>query len=356
MPPAPTESAINNVRAEWVPSDRSSGTPRPPTDPAWNRFSDFVETYPNWSGDSGVEGQQPAGSAGFADHFRGAEEHDIGIEYWLQRFFVDSNGDANDPVGQLINWDSESAFPTNEVLFRRSVSDGGKKGAGLREYVYGSGCKPSAATAPGDPSASNPILVDAGFACESVRQYIIHQPATSVTPQVYSTSDNDTTQAVTIESEGASTSDTFDLNGSTPVSGASGASFSDIDAVWIDGDHEGDIIVEDGNGTQLVEDGDANGITGSNSDGVQSYRGVPLLGAGSHASAIGTDPENYLFLGTSSTYDGGALADSTPADRVHGLDLTIEMDFSREARQGTRRQAIDPVTRTISAEIDVAGP
>jgi len=356
MSPAPTESAVQNVRAEWISSDRSSGTPRPPTDGEWNRFGDWIESYPGWSGDAGTEGQQPAGSADMTHHFRGAEEHDLSVQWWMQRFFVDSNGDANDPIGALINWDDQGAFPTHEVLFRREVSEGGKKGAGFREYVYGSGCKPTSGSAPGDPSASNPILLEAGYACEIVRQYIIHQPADSATPQVYSTSTADTTQTVTIESEGASTTDTFDLDGDTPVTGSSGSSFSDIDAVWVDGDHEGDIIVEDGNGNQLLEDGDGNGITGSDTDGVESFQGIPLLGAGSRSSAIGNDPEGYLFIGTSSTYGGGALADSSPADRVHGLDLSIEVDVEREARQRTRRQAIDPQTRTVSVEADVAGP
>jgi len=356
--PAPTESAVQNVRAEWVPSDRSSGTPRPPTDPSWRRFGDYIASYPGWDGDAGTEGQQPAGSAGPTHHFRGAEEHDLSIQWWLQRFFVDAAGDANDPIGSLINWSNGEAFPAHEVLIRREVAEGGVLGGGFREFVVASGCKPSSASLPGDPSESQPIVAEVGYAAELVRSYIVHQPTdgNTVTPQVKSTSANDTGQTVTIESEGASTSDTFSLNGTTQVSGASGASFGDIDAVRIDGDHEGDIIVEDGSGTQLVEDGAGNGITGSQADGVQSFRGIPLLGSGSHASEIGTDPESYLFLGTSSTFAGGALADSAPSDRIHAFDFDAEIDLERDARQGTRRQAIDPTTRTVTVEADVAGP
>lgn len=351
--PAPAESALPDVRAEWVPSSYdSAGIPRPPTDPAWNRFSDYIQSHPGWSGDAGVEGEPPTGQVDPADHFRGPEEHDLSIQYWLQRFFVDSNGDANDPVGELINYDGSNLDPVHEILIRKETEGGGAKGAGFRTYVYGSGCRPMSAELPGDPSASNPIMAEAGYACEAVRQYIIHQPATSVTPQVASASSNDTTQTVTVENEDGSTTDTFSLNGTTKVSGTGTASFSDIDAIWVDGDHEGDIMLYDGNGNELLEEP----ITGSNTDGVDSHRGIPLTGAGSHSSAIGTDPSNYLFLGTSSSWDGGALAESAAADRVHALDLSIEVDVTREPRQGTRRQSIDLGTRSTSVEADLAGP
>jgi hypothetical protein len=349
---SPTESALNNIRAEWVPSDRSSGTPRPPTDPSWNRFGDYIKAYPGWSGDAGTEGQSVAGSGDLEDHFRGSEEHDLTVSWWMQRHFVDSSGNANDPIGELITADYQSAWPTHEVVFRRSVADGGELGAGFREFVVASGAKPLVGTVPGDPSESEPIVLEAEYGCEKVTQLVIHQPADSVTPKIKSTSRADTSQTVTVESEDASTTDTFTLNGTTKVTGNSGSSFSDIDAIRVDGDHEGDIMLFDGSGTELLEDP----ITGSNTDGVEADRGVPLLGSGSHASAIGTDPENYLFLGTSTTYDGGALAESADADRLHALDLSIEVDEERNARQGTRRQAIDPGIRTISVEADVAGP
>ncbi|QLH82460.1 hypothetical protein [Halosimplex pelagicum] len=351
--PAPTESALQNVRAEWIPSTfDSDGIPRVPEDPEWNRYGDYIASYPGWSGDAGVEGQQAAGSGDTTDHFRGAEEHDLTVQWWLQRFFIDGDGNANDPIGELLTYDYQTSEPTHEVLFRREVDSGGAKGAGFREYVYGSGCRPSSGAAPGDPSASSPIVAEAGYAAEKVTQIIIHQPADGVTPEVVSTSAEDTTQTVTIESEGGTTSDTFTLDGTTSVTGDTGESFSDIDAIWVDGSHVGDIDVKDGNGNSLLEDP----LVGTETDGVDAVRGVPILGAGSRASAIGTDVSNYLFLGTSSSWDGGALAESAAADRVHALDLSIEVDISREARQGTRRQSIDCGSRTVSVDADLAGP
>lgn len=351
MSQAPVENALQNVRIEWVASSLDSDdVPRPPTDPEWNRFGDYIASYPGWSGDAGVEGQNAAGSGDTTDHFRGPEEHDLTVQWWLQRFFLDGSGNANDPIGELITYDFQTAPPCHEVLARREVDDGGAKGAGFREYVYASGAKPSTVTLPGDPSESQPIVAEAGYAAEKVTQIIIHQPATSVTPVISSTSDNDTTQSVTIESENGDTAETLSLNGTTEVTAT--ASFDDIDAIWVDGEHEGDIDVADGNGNSLLEDP----LTGTDTDGVDSQRGVPALGTGSHASAIGTDPSGYLFLGTTSSWDGGALSESAAADRVHALDLDVEIGIAREPRQGTRRQAIDYEPRSVSVEADLAGP
>lgn len=348
--PAPTESALSNVRAEWVPSTfNSDGIPTVPTDPSWNRFGDYIQSYPGWSGDASVEGSTPTGTGDVEDHFRGPEQHDLAIQWWMQRHFVDNSNNANDPIGALIEHDYQTQFPCHEVLLRREVTDGGVDGAGFREFIYASGCRPSAGSAPGDPSASDPILAEAEYACEKVRQYIIHQPADGTTLDIVSTDSNDTMD-ITIESEGGSTTDTITLNGTTTVT--STGSFSDIDAFWLSSEPAGDISIQDDAGNDLLEDP----ITGSATDGVEGDRGVPLLGAGSHASAIGTDPDSYLFLGTSSTYGGGALAESADADRVHALDFSIEADITREPRQGTRRQSIDPGPRTVSVEADLAGP
>jgi len=352
--PAPQENSLQNTRAEWVPSDRSTGTPRPPTDPQMHSFGDYIASY-NWSGDAGVESATPTGSGDPTHHFRGAEEHDLEVNWWMQRFFVDGSGDANDPVGALINWSAGTAWPTHEVVIRREVEEGGNLGGGLREFIVGSGCKPISGAAPGDPSESQPIVAAAGYACEKVTQIVVHQPSGTVTPKVKSTAAADTGQVVTIENEGATTTDTFSLNGTTEVSGDGTESFSDIDAIRVDGTHEGDIIVTDGNGNQIVEAGET-GLVGTNTDGVDADRGIPLLGSGSHAADIDQPPEDYLFLGTSTTYDGGALAESGAGDRIHSLDLTIEADDDRNAQQGTRRQAIDPGPRTATVEADLAGP
>jgi len=349
MSQAPVENALQNVRAEWVASDLSGDYPGPPTDPAWNRFSDYLTIYPGWSGDAGVEGDTTVGTGWTTDHFRGPEEHDLTLSYWLQRFPVDASSNPNDPIGELLTLDYQSQYPVHEVLFRREVADGGVDGAGFREFIYGSGCYPSSGSLPGDPSAANPIVAEAGYAAQKVRQYIIHQPADGTTLEVVSTNANDTMD-ITIESEDGAQSETLTLTGTTTVTGAT--SFTDIDAIWLSAEPQGDISVKDDSGNDLLEDP----IQGSDDDGVEGDRGIPTLGSGSHSSAIGTDPADYLFLGTSSTFAGGALAESASADRVHALDLSIDVDLTREPGQGTRRQFIDPGTASVEVSADVAGP
>lgn len=343
---APTENALTDIRAEWV-LETTPGTA--PSNPAWNRFADYFTEAPSWSGDASVEGQNVVGSGDLAEHFRGPEEHTLGLSYWLQRGLVDGSGNAVDPLAIPMVHDYQTGYDSHTVVLRRETTSGGSKDAGFREYIVAFGARPTSATLPGDPSESQPIAADLGYEAEMVRQYVVHQPATSITPKVASTSAEDTTQTVTVESEGASTTDTFSLNGTTKVSGAGTASFPDLDAVWIDAETEGDIQVYDGNGNPMLEEP----IAGSNTDGVEGHLGIPLLGTGSHASAIGNAPEDYLFLGTSSTFSGGNISDG---DRLHALDLTCEVDVSREPQQGTRRQAIDIGPRTVSAEVDAAGP
>jgi hypothetical protein len=62
MPQNPTESALDDLRVEWIDSTfDSDGIPRVPTDPSWNRMSDHHLRVPTWSGDAGTEGQPVAG-------------------------------------------------------------------------------------------------------------------------------------------------------------------------------------------------------------------------------------------------------------------------------------------------------
>ena len=341
------ENALGDVRAEWA-EESTPGVA--PTNPEWNRFSDYVLAVPGWSGGGGVEPlDEIVGSGDIEDHVRGVEDHSLGVEYLMQRFFVNDDGDPIDPIGYPLTYDYGTQLTTHTVVTRRTTSDGGNFGAGLRHYVVGVGCRPVSGTIPGDPSESQPIALEVEYEAEMVRSYVIHQPDSATTLDVVSTSSEDSFDVI-IESEGGSTSETVTLNGTTTVTTSS--SFGDVDAIEPQAEPEGDITVTDGNGTDILEAVTGNGgLIGSNTDGVDGDEvGIPALGSGSHASAIGTDPEEYQFLGTSSDYGGSALG-----TRVHALDATVELDTTKEAVQGTRRQEIDIGTRTVSADVDTAG-
>ena len=343
MSHAPPENALTDVRVEYV-EETTVGSP--PTDPAWETFSDYYATVPSWSGDAGVEGENIVGSGDLADHFRGPEDHTLEFEYWLQEAIVDGSGNAQNPLAIPMVNDYQTGWPTHTLEVRREATSGGADGAGFREYIVAYGARPTASNLPGDPAEGNPVVGRVTYEAEMTRQYIIHQPSSSTTLDLVSTDSNDTMDVV-IESEDGSTTDTVTLTGTTPVT--STESFSDIDAIWVQSEPKGDIQVSDGSGTDLLE----RPIAGSATDGVEGHQGVPPLGTGSHASAIGNDPADYQFLGTSSSWGGGNIAEG---DRVHALDLTVEADVTKEPQQGTRRQAIDVGPRTAQAEVDAAGP
>jgi len=146
---------------------------------------------------------------------------------------------------------------------------------------------------------------------------------------------------------------TVTLPGTDPntVSTDGTATFSDIDAVWVKGEHAGDIQIGTDDGTGAIDtELFSKPLTGINTDGVDSIRGVPPTGQGSH----GTPPteDGTLFLGTSSEW-----ADAAVGDRVHALNLSVEWETSREPLQGTRMQAVDVGNRTTAeAQADLAGP
>ncbi|AFH22673.1 hypothetical protein OSG_eHP32_00095 [environmental Halophage eHP-32] len=342
------ENALGDVRAEWV-EETTPG--EAPTNPEWNRFSDYVLAVPGWSGDASVEPlDDVVGSGDVLDHFRGPEEHSLNIEYLMQRFFIDASDNVIDPIGEPLSYDYGSEYTSHTVVTRRSATSGGNFGAGLRQYVVGVGCRPTSGTIPGDPSESRPITLEVGYEAEYVRSYVVHQPDSATTLDLESTSDNDTFDVI-IESEDAGTTETVTLNGTTAVTTTS--SFGDIDAIEPQAEPEGDITVTDGSGTDILETptGSSDGLVGTNTDGVDGDEvGIPALGSGSHASDIGTDPAEYQFLGTSSSYGSGVVA-----PRIHALDLSVEVGVSREPLQGTRRQAIDIGTRTVEIDADTAG-
>jgi hypothetical protein len=335
------ENALGDIRAEWVEE------PAPgefPSNPAWNRFSDFVLSTPGASTDAQVSSlDDVVGTGDVVDHFRGAEEHSLSIEYLMQRFFLNVDGEEVDPIGYPLTHDYGAQYTSHSVVTRREATTGGNFGSGLRQYVVARGARPVAGTSPGDPSEADPIALEVEYEAEKVRTYVLHQPDTAISLTLSSTSTEDNFD-VTIESEDATTTETVTLSGTSDVTTTE--TFSDVDAISLSQEPVGDISVTDGSGTEIVD----GGIQGRESDGVEGDRGIPALGGGSHADPIGTDPATFQFLGTESEYGTGAVA-----SRVHALDLSVELDTSREALQGRRRQRIDIGTRTVTVDADTAG-
>jgi hypothetical protein len=177
----------------------------------------------------------------------------------------------------------------------------------------------------------------------------VHQPAGD-NPLVVKSDDGSDTNSVTIESEGGTQAETVDLpGGGTPNTTVTPTSFGDVDAVFVEGQHKGDITIgiDDGTGsigTELLQ----NPLTGVNVDGVSSVEGIPALGEGSRADPITGD--GTLFLETTASFVNEELG-----ERLHTLDLDVSLDTSREALASSRRQTIDVGQRSVEFEADLGG-
>lgn len=335
------ENALQDFRAEWV-AESTFG--EPPSNPAWNRFSDYIATAPGWDGGPDINEGNAVGSGDVVEITRGAEEHTITVEYWLQRALVDGSGNVQDPVAEPFVHDYNTELNSHSIVFRREVTEGGNDGAGFRMYTVDLGCKPISSTIPGDPGESQPQAPELEYQCHYARSHVIHQPSAATTIDIENT--GTTSVDVTIEDEGASTTTTETVGGGATVTTTE--TFSDIDAIWIaSGTPDGQINVTDGSGTTLLEDG----LAGTGTEDPDYEKGVPPLGSGSHGGAIGNDPERYLGLNSDIQRGGSNLA-----DRVHSYDLSAEIDASSEPVVGSRFPEVDEGTRVVSVDTDVAGP
>ena len=338
------ESALQDMRIEWV---EESPPGEPPADPDWQPFSREIDEL-STSIDGSKEATDSLGVRDFIEMYRGPEESELTLSYAQYNFPLDPSGNVVDPIGYPMTL-LEGDYPSLTVVSRRDVQTGGADGAGYREFLVVLGARPTSSTLDGDPSAAEAIPQELTLPSAAARPHIIHQPPSEGELVVRST-DADDTIDVTIESEGGTTTETVTLPGSDSNTVVTTETFDDVDVIYAEGDHAGDIQVgtDDGSGaidTELLE----KPLTGYNTDGVDSVQGVPPLGSGSHT----TQPtgEGTIFLGTQSSWAGSAVG-----PRLHTLDLSVDLDTSREPVQTSRRQAIDVGQRTVEFDADLAGP
>ncbi|WP_226041565.1 DUF3244 domain-containing protein [Natrinema sp. DC36] len=337
------ESGTLPGRYEWVPEP--DGPMSVPTDIEWNRFSDVIRSF---SAESGVSyaRQDAIGTADAVDHNRGTEEPSADIGYDLQRFPVDVDGNPIDPSAYGILRDEYNQLLGSLLMVERTEIPGGNDGAGIRVFSVVRGAEVESVEPTLDPSSEQPILMELGLQPRKVRSVAIHQPSAGTTLEIVS-DDADDTMDVTIENEDASTTETIALNGTTAVTTTE--SFGDIDSIWLSGEPTGDITITDGSGTTICEL--AGGLTYSDDDQpVDGDRGVPPLGAGSHAAEIGTTFEHFLG-------DRIERPVGTPVrPRLNSGSWAIENDLSTDSVHTSRAPTVDPSDRTVTVDADVAGP
>jgi hypothetical protein len=335
------ESGVLPGRIEFVREPSYFGVP---TDPSWKRFSDVARSFTAGPGPS-YSAQADIGTPDAADHFRGLEDPSCEVTYDLQKQLVDGSGNPDDAAADGILRDSENQLQNTHMVVHRREHAGGNDNAGIREYTVMRGGKIESVDAENAPDDEQPIGVTLSYAPRKVRSFLIHQPSSGTTLDVSSTSSNDTMD-LTVEDEGAATSETITLSGTTTASGAT--TFSDIDAAWLSAQPEGDVTVTDGSGTTLMI---IKGGTSYSDDGqpVDGDRGVPPLGSGSHASAIGTSFEH--FVGDRLERPSG----SAVRQRVSTASWSIENDLESNPVHDSRYPVYDEGNRTVSVDTDVAG-
>lgn len=317
----------------------------PESDPDEQLFSDRVYEFIANPGMQYDE-EQVAAQLDNQDQERTVEDPELSIQYGLQRFPVDSNGDSTGPLGDAIVTDDYNRPQNDRYVVERQENPGGNDNAGVYVWTVGLGCRPATASSDLDPSAGNPILIDYEFQPQLVRTYRIHQlsSAESLTP-TSSEPAADSDIDVTIEDEGANQSVTVGMGDSTDTD-----EFDEIARVWLSDEPEGDVTLESDNSstTVMVITG---GLSYSDDDQpVDGDRGVPPIGSGSRGSSPSGDFE--YFRGD--TLERPSSTDI--ASRTYSAGWTIEWDYGTDPVHTSRHPTNDPVGRTVTLEADVGGP
>lgn len=336
------ESGLRDIRAHWVAESDPDTTP---TDPAWKRFSDVVgREAVSTAVDANIEEQRGVGSPDPVNFFRGVEDDTLAVPYDLQRWLSDGGSPElpQDPVANAMMRDTVGAIhECHSVLIRHTQTEGGVDDAGVRTYTYARGCLPDTGTLVGNPGSSLPILATVQYMAAKIRSYEIHQPADATTITVNNANAADDGLTVTIEDEGAATSEAVTTDAAVPPTTT--ATFDNIDAVWVSDDHEGDITIEDDAGNVLMT------IPGASSyQDIEGDRGVPLLGGGSFEAALGTAFEH--FLGDTLQLGGADLADT-----VSSFQFQVSNNVEADPRNQTLRQRLTAGNRNIEVTADVFG-
>lgn len=332
------EAGVRNWRIEWI-RETSQGVT--PDNPSWNLYSDHVVNWWDWEPEANKTQVQPAGDPDPDFTAPGSETHEATISYWLQDWLVDGSGNAQDAAADAMLVSSDNSLNnTHSVVARMDVSTGGNDSGGYRVYHVGKGGHPSEVTIPFEVDEGSPVQPELSYMFSKFRTYVIHQPDSSDTLDI--TNNGSSSVDVTIENEGAGTTETNTVAAGSTVTTT--ASFGDIDAVELSTDVDGDVVIEDSTDTNTLMT-----IKGNDSYTTEGDLGVPTLGTGSHASAIGT---NYvIFNDDTYDYSGTEIA----AEIISG-ELNVSLELEDNSVVGNSRRNIHSTGRRTTWSATVAGP
>jgi hypothetical protein len=340
---ANTQAGVRPYRIEWI-QETTEG--EVPSDPEWNLFSDNIINAPQWEPDANTTRQDGAGKATAAGFYNGSETHEITVEYDLQQWYVDGSGATVDAGGDFLEPTSDNGLKATHSIVDRSVqADGGADGAGRRIYTVIKGARPDTLTAPFETDDGTPLSQELAYQAGKIRQYDISQPSASTTLDV--TNNGTTSVDVTIEDEGAATAETITVAGGSTTTTT--ATFGNIDAVELSTDTDGDVVVSDGSGTDLMT------IKGSDKyPAGEGDLGVPALGSGSHASALGTS--FIRFLDNEDTTDELIIPNVDTETEIVSGEMEVSTGLDSNAKAGTARQNIHNTNWEYTITASLAGP
>lgn len=364
-----TEGGIRRNSAYFAREETDDfGNPITPADPEFLLYSSVVRTM---SGAASAEYEERTGVGNYAptDKNRQQETAEISVEYDVERFFVDANGDPQgafaDAVQRTVDHnvasthsyleveEKASVVPANTWNHRYYEDNGNSHPSGTtpdsvsratRIEGYARGCVPSEATLTIDPSDSAVLSVELSYTAHKYRRYQIDQPDGEYVG-VRSTESVDAGDVV-IESTDGSESETLTLDGTTTV--FSSTTFGSL-RVHLPDDQAGDVEVfasSDGTAADQL----LTVIRGADAyDGIEGDTGVPAIGAG------GFDDGADLGSGIASLGAGMTFSGHPGAENIDSTAITVSNEVEQQPTDDGLAQAVMAANQTVSAEVTVFG-
>jgi hypothetical protein len=349
------EGAIRSQRVEFA---REARTGTFPTDPAFELYSMNITSL-SWSPSPGVNERRGIGGPDIETFHKGPEEHELTVEYDLQRWLTDAAGDPNDAAYDGIARNSNNDLPNTHSVFVREVNEdvpasetvdgygatGYSSGAATPKSTYlmlvGVGGRVDDVTLSGDPGSEQPVVVEISYMFEKLREYQVDQPDDSTL-----TVHNDSSSGVdvTLANADASTSETLTV--AAGDSATTVATFDELETVALADEVDGPVtVVDDGRGEALAI------VRGADHyDDIEGDRGTPPLGNGSHADALTQDYETIL----DDVIERPAGAPI--AFEINSVEFSVSNDLDSREQIGTLRMGISAGNRTAETTATVVGP
>jgi hypothetical protein len=335
------QAGVRPTRLEWV-QETTEGTA--PTDPQWNIFSDNVQNAWGWEPDANTQRQDGIGEITAQGFFNGTETHEATFAYDLQQWYVDGSGDTVDAGGDFLEPASDNSVKTTHTVVSWSEqSDGGTAGNGRYVVTVGKGGHPGGLTAPFQTDDGSPIEQELSYQFQKIRQYDVNQPddaGETLTVNNDSSSEVD----VTVENYDASEQETLTVSAGGDQTTTN--TYSSLGAVELSTDVDGDVTVEDSEGTPntLVT------INGSDSyPAGEGDLGIPATGAsGSHASALNSEYVRFLD-------DTLTIPNVESGVEIISGEMSVETGLESNSKTGSAQQNIHAATWTYTVTATLAG-